>query len=240
MEDNLHQTIFTIPNIQLDSIKAVSFDPVNDSIITVANNKLNVQEVSSDTPDVFNIPQALSSSEANKAKMDRSSQFDRLRFLPVHSTKKMSVTHFGNVVTSYGKNPQTAIANYGFSHGTHYWEMICPNKCAGIEVGVTNNQSITEDVSNGTKFVLFEFNTSTARIICIQMDLANMEVSAWLKGNEGKKKKSSVERGTWYPCVKINELGNVAVLNTRINDDKISKKSVRVFAICLFTFFPRK
>lgn len=84
----------------------------------------------------------------------------------------MSITNFGNVVTCYSKKAQLAIANLGFTQGVHYWEIICPSKCIGVEVGVIKNWGTTAiaEINKNTS-VTHEFNTSTARNLCLRLDM---------------------------------------------------------------------
>jgi len=224
MENIINPTIKSVPNIGIDSLNTLTYDPTSDTVITTTKNKLNILSVNSDSSTSFQIPAPSSLTQEIPKEKSTETAYDRLRFIPANADSKMSVTHFGHVVTNYSKKPQVAKTNYGFSQGVHYWEIICPIKCTGIEVGIVKEKP--EKTEEGEdEYIFFEFNTSTARIICIQLDLNNLEISAWLQANEAKKKTQKLTRGRWIPCVRINEIGNTVVLNTRINDTKNLKST---------------
>ena len=232
MDNILNPTKKTFPNISIGSIDSVTYDASADVVIAADNNKLNILQVSAEGIRSLDIP-AIASPQQKEAQENKeialaaAKSHDRLRFIPANTNSKMAVTHFGNILTSYSKKPQTAITNYGFSQGVHYWEIICPNKCAGIEVGVVDEGwTLPEPGELKNKYVFVDFNTSTARTICLELDLNDLIFHAWLKPNESKKKSVSISCGTWYPCVRINELGNVAVLNTRTSSGSQSTKQV--------------
>jgi len=230
MEIITNPTIKSVPNIGTDSLNLLTYDPISDTVITTGKSKLNILSVNSESSTSFKIPEYLSSSASQTIQSEKSKEisYDRLRFIPSKAGDKMSVTQFGHVVTNYSKKSQVATTNYGFSQGVHYWEIICPVKCTGIEVGVAKEDSSNSETKEEKEdeYVFFEFNTSTARIICIQLDLNNLEIHAWLQSNESKKKTQKLTRGEWFPCVRINEVGGVVILNTRISDTKTLKSTV--------------
>ena len=75
-----------------------------------------------------------------------------------------------------------AIANLGFSQGVHYWEIICPSKCIGVEVGIIKNWGETPFAEiNKKDSVTSEFNTSTARTLCLRLNLHVGQLEVWIK-----------------------------------------------------------
>ncbi len=219
MEDIINPQTISVPNFGLSSLESLAYDTTSQAVITADQNKLEITNTASKTSSNFIIPDIQPAQTTTKDEEEpKNNHYDRLRFLPKNATAKMAITHFGNILTNYSKTAQVAIANYGFSHGVHYWEIVCPNRCSGIEVGVAKEGwklPAADGVEN--EFVLFSFNTSTARTICVQLDLNSFEIHAWLQTNEQNKKTQKLKRASWSPCVQINEFGNVAVLNTKSN-----------------------
>jgi len=233
MEDIINPQTISVPNFGLASLESLAYDTTSQAVITAEQNKLEITNTASKTSSNFIIPNIQPAQTVKDAQADeepKNNHYDRLRFLPKNATAKMAITHFGNILTNYAKTAQIAIANYGFSHGVHYWEIVCPNRCSGIEVGVAKEGwklPASEGLEN--EFVLFSFNTSTARTICIQVDFENLEIHAWLQTNEQNKKTQKLKRTAWYPCVQINEFGNVAILNTKTTPSKTVRKFYLIF-----------
>jgi len=216
MEKTLNPFIASISTVPTGPIDTFAYDSLSDSIIFTADNQLKIKQMASDTLQTFSIPKLETHPGGSNTENKGLIQDARLRFIPSNADSKMAVTHFGNVLTSYSKKPQVAITNYGLSQGAHYWEILCPNKCTGIEFGVVKagwNLPETQDLKND--YIFFDFNTSTSRTVCLSLDFEAREISAWIKSNETKIKKAQITQDIWYPCIRINEIGNVAIFNTR-------------------------
>jgi len=216
MEKILNPIITAVPTGLTGSIDTITFDSLANSVLFAAKNEFSVKQVSSNSLQTFDRPKFENFRKDSEQERTDSPQDSQLRFIPANADPKMAVTHFGHVLTSYSKKPQVAITNYGFSQGTHYWEIICPNKCAGIEIGIVKaGWTLPEPQDIKNEYIFFDFNTSTTRTICFQLNFEALEASAWIKSHDVKIKRAQITRGTWYPSVRIGEIGNVAVLDTR-------------------------
>jgi len=220
-----------VSNLQVPDNSSYTYDSSTKTIIATSQSSWIVQELETgaQTRSQFQIIQIPAPVIESDKKTIR--HHDRLRFIPANAESKMSVTHFGNILTSYSKKSQIAVANLGFSYGVHYWEIICPNKCVGIEVGIVKDWTEPSAI-NKKECIVTEFNTSTARTIALRLDLHKGQLEVWLKANESKKRVLDITKATWYPCVIIKELGNIAILNTYTTDsDQIDQTSNGKLAI---------
>jgi len=230
MEKILNPFITSVPTVPTGSIDTLTYDSLSNSVIFTAEGALKIKQIASNALHTFNIPKLENNIETSQKEKKGALQDARLRFIPSNADSKMAVTHFGNVLTSYSKKPQIAITNYGLSQGAHSWEIICPNKCTGIEVGIVKagwNLPETQDLKN--EYIFFDFNTSTTRTLCLHLDFEASEISAWIKSNDIKIKKAQITQGTWYPCIRINEIGNVAIFNTRTVKTNIKTNTGKPF-----------
>lgn len=223
MDQNQDPTLKQAPNLKITAETSLAYDSNTERILTVQGSTLSSYNIDSGIEkkshfSVFHIPAQSLVQEKKSSK-----RADRLRFLPVNAESKMCVTHFGNVLTSYAKKSQLAIANQGFSSGVHYWEVICPNKCAGIEVGVVKDWTDPNSVDK-KECITTEFNTSTARTLCLRLDCYKGLLEVWISANQKGKRVHSISKASWYPCVIIKELGNIAILNTYNSNHDLSEQ----------------
>jgi len=139
-----------------------------------------------------------------------------LHFLPLSANSRLLISHSGLTVTATTSDEEFAVANIGFKEGVHYWEINCPLSCENISLGVIkegfhSNKPMNQ---NMTLASLWQFRTSTPRIIGIKMDFNNLEVRCWLNGNFQPQRIIKLTAGaSWFPCVKIREKGNQVILN---------------------------
>mmetsp|Transcript_28554 Transcript_28554/g.25495 ORF Transcript_28554/g.25495 Transcript_28554/m.25495 type:complete len:82 (-) Transcript_28554:267-512(-) len=74
-----------------------------------------------------------------------------LRLTPAHSQAKLNISPSGLVITATSMNEEIAIANFGFSQGVHFWEIICPKSCNNIQIGIIREGwSLSNPSTNNT------------------------------------------------------------------------------------------
>ena len=56
------------------------------------------------------------------------------------------------------------MADKGFMDGEHYWELIAPADCYGMQMGVIEERSTTKETP---QMIAFGFRTTTPRVIGI-------------------------------------------------------------------------
>jgi hypothetical protein len=103
-----------------------------------------------------------------------------------------------------------AIGDMGFSEGIHYWELICPVLCSGIEFGVT--AGLNDPALTITQII---YSTSK-RTVGVMLDLKAGIMSFWMNGKNHKKNKDLPLKQaglTWYPFVRFNDQHLHVVLN---------------------------
>ena len=138
-----------------------------------------------------------------------------LRFHPANAQSNLHISCSGLLVTSLTKDEEIAIANIGFRSGVHYWEVICPKSCTNISIGVIKEGwSISNPSVNAKLLEAQTFRTTTSRTVGLRLDLNKGEFKCWLNGLMQPSKTRTIEKGvTYYPCIKIKEKGNHAILN---------------------------
>lgn len=90
-----------------------------------------------------------------------------------------------------------------FKAGIHYWEIICPISCSGIEFGVVNK--VTND------YISAAFRTTTPRVVSMKIDFESMSLSFWL--NQRLKRTQSIINGDYQLLIKMKNYGNKVILN---------------------------
>lgn len=111
-----------------------------------------------------------------------------MRFCKAHSSDEISVSGLTAVCRSKDHDKVSQYySNVSFKSGIHYWEVICPVSCSGIEFGVVNKD--TNDWVSST------FRTTTPRVVGMKIDFESMSLSFWL--NQRLKKTHSILKGDY-------------------------------------------
>ena len=212
--------VISFPEVKSGQLDDIVLDPYTQQFI-LANpldfmNSLPKNELSIIDQQTKELPSLENDklSHGNKIPLSIPINASSLRFIPSHADKNMAISSTGYIITSLSFGEQTAITNFGYTHGSPYWEIICPNRCFGIAVGVVKDKwNIPENKMNKNKYELFEFNTSTSRTIGINLDFGKNEIKVYFGGKLQETQIRKLENGTWYPCVKIKDKGNYVVFN---------------------------
>lgn len=119
------------------------------------------------------------------------------------------------MIAATSSTEEFAIGNQGFSSGIHYWEIVCPKSCSNIQIGIIKEGwSVSNPTINASLQQAHQFRTSTARIVGLRLDLNKEELYFWLNGMfQPQKTIKKLPTGTWYPLIKMKEIGTHAVLN---------------------------
>lgn len=139
-----------------------------------------------------------------------------MRFLSLSADQnKPLISHSGLTVTSTGSEEELCFGSVGFSQGIHYWEIICPLSCDNISVGVIKEGFSLKNSYNQNLALasLWQFRTSTPRVIGIRIDFNTLEVRCWLNGNYQPQRILKISEGKYHPCIKIREKGNQILIN---------------------------
>ncbi|CAD8160802.1 unnamed protein product [Paramecium pentaurelia] len=110
-----------------------------------------------------------------------------------------------------------AMANVCFSEGVHYWEIVCPFNTDGVKIGISKQQSPSENFEGH----LFEFKTTTQRVVGVLLNFNEQSLQFYLNGNLSTNKgipKGSLGQGPWYPCVRLSQFGNSVYLTMKYED----------------------
>ena len=90
-------------------------------------------------------------------------QPETLRFSKTLSDQEISPS--GLTATCKNKNSEKLChfySNFPFKRGIHYWEIICPISCSGIEFGVKKMET--------NENILVSFRTTTPRVVGVRLD----------------------------------------------------------------------
>lgn len=106
-------------------------------------------------------------------------------------------------------------SNITFKRGIHYWEIICPISCSGIEFGVKNKET--------NEVIWVAFRTTTSRIVGMRLDLESCSLNFWLNGRSQLKRNQSIGKGEYYLLIKMKNYGNTVILNpfAQLNQENI-------------------
>ncbi|CAD8078852.1 unnamed protein product [Paramecium sonneborni] len=110
-----------------------------------------------------------------------------------------------------------AIANICFSEGVHYWEIVCPFNTDGVKIGISKQSSPSENFEGH----LFEFKTTTQRVVGVLLNFNEQSLQFYLNGNLSTNKglqKGSLVQCPWYPCVRLSQYGNSVHLTMKYED----------------------
>ncbi|CAK71945.1 unnamed protein product (macronuclear) [Paramecium tetraurelia] len=113
-----------------------------------------------------------------------------------------------------------AIANVCFSEGVHYWEIVCPFNTDGVKIGISKQQSPSENFEGH----LFEFKTTTQRVVGVLLNFNEQSLQFYLNGNLSTNKgipKGSLISCPWYPCVRLSQFGNSVYLTMKYEDRSV-------------------
>jgi len=195
-----------------DGSKMLFYDPSSESVVssTVIYN-----------PTLKSAEPSQPSQETKQNNINTST----LRFTPLNAQSKLAISPSGLVVTALSTNEEIAICNMGFTSGTHYWEIICPRSCNNIQIGIIREGwSISNPTTNNSLHQLVQFRTSTPRVVGLRLDLNKGELYFWLNGIfQNQRTIKKLPSGTWYPCVKLKEVGTHIVLNPYATDPEYNK-----------------
>ena len=108
---------------------------------------------------------------------------------------------------------EIVISNKAFGDGVHYWELVCPLSCAGLQMGVVDKNRATEHMTS--------FRTTTPRVIGVELDMIKRTLSFWANGRaQDMRNKKNLGAGPWYAAVKIKGTGNTVILNPFAQSDR--------------------
>jgi len=212
-----------LPNLAFPASQ-VAFDPTSQSLVLanpshVISYALPTQTISSQS--TWSLPN-LQSIDQSSGPQNISPPLNTtsLRFLPSHAKSKIHISPSGLVVTNQSNAEEIAIANIGFKTGIHYWEIICPKQCKNINVGIIQEGwTLTNTSADNALIQANAFKTSTPRVIGLRLDLIRGELRFWLNGNfQAQKTIKNLAINTWYPCVKLKEIGTQIILNPFATD----------------------
>jgi hypothetical protein len=96
-------------------------------------------------------------------------------------------------------------SNVTFKDGIHYWEIICPISCSGIEFGVQNKQTLEQ--------IIGTFRTTTPRTVGVLLDLTKNKLSFFLNGRAQPKRAKVITEGEYYLLVNVKNVDAVLILN---------------------------
>ena len=137
-----------------------------------------------------------------------------LKFFPSQAQSRLVISPSGLLITCQSKEEEIAIANQGFDTGVHYWEWIFPKSCMNIQVGVIKKGwSLTNITVNNKLSELYQLKTTTPRVFGFRLDLNKGEIKCWLNGIFQPQRTKKIEKGIWYPCVKLKDIGTHIILN---------------------------
>jgi hypothetical protein len=131
---------------------------------------------------------------------------DTLRFCRTLSSDQISPS---GLTATCGSNDTDSFWNYysniTFKRGIHYWEIICPIACSGIEFGIKNRET--------NEIIWATFRTTTPRVVGMQLDLTSQTLKFWLNGRPQVKRNQSFSKGEYYLLIKMKNCGNTVILN---------------------------
>jgi len=191
----------------LNNVASLSYDPRTKTFIA---GKRGITFVSPGNP---------SKHIVSKPHLTQNSVFPRefcppenLCFVPNHKSKNLIISPSGLMVVSKqsSKISEKPIlyTNYGFSSGVHYWEIICPLSCNGLNLGVVkieNKKLTVEEMS--------VFRTTTSRVVGVLLDLEKLKLQFWLNGKEQAGRSKTLTSGYWLPAIRITGIDNCVILN---------------------------
>ena len=106
-----------------------------------------------------------------------------------------------------------AVSNKAFQFGVHYWEIVCPLSCSGLQIGIVSEDRTTEH------FV--SFRTTTPRVIGVELDTTSRTLDFWANGRaQDQRNKKDIGEGPWRAAVKIRGTGNSVILNPFSQNEK--------------------
>lgn len=131
---------------------------------------------------------------------------ETLRFCKRTSTDEISPSG----LTATCKNNSTDkfsyyYSNLTFKRGVHYWEVICPISCSGIEFGIKDKE--TNEITCVT------FRTTTPRIVGMRLDMEALNLNFWLNGRSQPKRNQNINKGEYYILIKMKNYNNSVIMN---------------------------
>jgi len=131
---------------------------------------------------------------------------ETLRFWRTYSDQQISPS---GLTATWRSNDTEKFSQYysniDFTRGIHYWEIICPISCSGIEFGIKNKE--TNDK------IWVSFRTTTPRVVGMKLDLEHYTLSFWLNGRPQTKRNQSIPKGEYMLLIKMKNYGNTVILN---------------------------
>ncbi len=80
----------------------------------------------------------------------------------------MQISPTGLLSYSLIEKDSLLVTNFGFDKGEHFWEIIAPFNCNGMNIGVVEDKYNLNDLNlnkDNSKFIVQSFRTSTTRNI---------------------------------------------------------------------------
>ena len=96
-------------------------------------------------------------------------------------------------------------SNLSFKTGVHYWEIICPVSCSGIEFGVENRKTLAQFVNS--------FRTTTPRTVGVKLDLVSLKLEYFMNGRPQPQRTKTITQGEYYLLVNVKNWNTYFILN---------------------------
>ena len=216
-------------------LSTTAYDPKTRTLFNIRNDKIESYNISKDTKSIplqklivepkiekeedkqEEIKQVIQTEDyVRKDKTLHQGFFipETLRFWRIHSSDELSISGLTAICRNKDHEKSSLYySNLSFKVGIHYWEIICPISCSGIEFGMLNKD--TNDYISAT------FRTTTPRVVGMKIDFDALTLSFWL--NSKFKRSQSILNGEYQLLVKMKNYGNKIILNPFVSQKENDK-----------------